>query len=151
MKKPLIALSTVLLLAAGGSAQEAGAKNETAVKPANDCANLPSLEKRLEEMDRHLKDWPELSRYQGANSKLAPPAKEEERVVFMGDSITDSWSNPQFGGFFPGKPYVNRGISGQTTQLLCCDGAETVFDFSHWHGRCCPRRFACRRRRHAYR
>ena len=118
MKKPLIALSTVLLWAAGISAQEAGAKNETAVKPANDCANLPSLEKRLEEMDRHLKDWPELSRYQGANSKLAPPAKEEERVVFMGDSITDSWSNPQFGGFFPGKPYVNRGISGQTTPQM---------------------------------
>src|ERR1700739_720021 len=99
MRKLLIALSAVLLLAAGISAQEAGAKNETAVKPANDCVYLPSLENRLEEKDRHLKDGPELSRYQEANSKLAPPAKDEERVVFMGDSITDSWSNPKFGGF----------------------------------------------------
>jgi lysophospholipase L1-like esterase len=118
MKKLLIALSTVLLLAAGISAQEAGAKNETAVKPTNDCVNPTSLEKRLEEMDRHLKDWPELARYQEANSKLAPSPKDEERVVFMGDSITDSWSNPQFGGFFPGKSYVNRGISGQTTPQM---------------------------------
>lgn len=118
MKRLLIALSTVLLLAAGISAQEAGAKNETAVKPTNDCVNPTSLEKRLEEMDRHLKDWPELSRYQEANSKLAPSPKDEERVVFMGDSITDSWSNPQFGGFFPGKSYVNRGISGQTTPQM---------------------------------
>ena len=36
----------------------------------------------------------------------------------MGDSITDGWSNPQFGGFFPAKPYVNRGIGGQTTPQM---------------------------------
>jgi len=44
--------------------------------------------------------------------------KSEARVVFMGDSITDSWQNPRFGGFFPGKPYVDRGISGQTTPQM---------------------------------
>jgi lysophospholipase L1-like esterase len=36
----------------------------------------------------------------------------------MGDSITDGWHNPKSGGFFPGKPYVNRGISGQTTPQM---------------------------------
>ncbi len=36
----------------------------------------------------------------------------------MGDSITDSWDDPKYGGFFPGKPYVNRGISGQTTPQM---------------------------------
>jgi lysophospholipase L1-like esterase len=63
-------------------------------------------------------DWPNLARYNEANKKTAPPAKNEQRVVFMGDSITDSWDDPRYGGFFPGKPYVNRGISGQTTPQM---------------------------------
>jgi lysophospholipase L1-like esterase len=63
-------------------------------------------------------DWPNLARYDNDNKTVAPPAKNEQRVVFMGDSITDSWDNPAFGGFFPGKPYVNRGISGQTTPQM---------------------------------
>src|SRR5204863_1748057 len=65
-----------------------------------------------------LKDWPQLARYHEGNGKLAPAAKNESRVVFMGDSITDSWQNPKFGVFFPGKPYVDRGISGQTTPQM---------------------------------
>jgi lysophospholipase L1-like esterase len=63
-------------------------------------------------------DWPNLARYDNDNKSVAPPAKNEQRVVFMGDSITDSWDNPANGGFFPGKPYVNRGISGQTTPQM---------------------------------
>ena len=63
-------------------------------------------------------DWPNLARYDKDNKTIAPPAKNEQRVVFMGDSITDSWDNPSNGGFFPGKPYVNRGISGQTTPQM---------------------------------
>lgn len=63
-------------------------------------------------------DWPNLARYDKDNQAVAPPGKNEQRVVFMGDSITDSWDNPANGGFFPGKPYVNRGISGQTTPQM---------------------------------
>lgn len=63
-------------------------------------------------------DWPNLGRYRDANAKIAPPAKGEQRVVFMGDSITDSWDDPVFGGFFPGRPYIDRGISGQTTPQM---------------------------------
>ena len=63
-------------------------------------------------------DWPNLARYNEDNKKVAPPTKHEQRVVFMGDSITDSWDNPVYGGFFPGKPYINRGISGQTTPQM---------------------------------
>ena len=63
-------------------------------------------------------DWPNLARYNEDNKKIGPPAKNELRVVFMGDSITDSWDDPQFGGFFPGKPYIDRGISGQTTPQM---------------------------------
>jgi len=58
-----------------------------------------------------------LKRYHEANAKLPPPAPGENRVVFMGDSITDSWGNI-FDRCFPGKPYVGRGISGQTTQQM---------------------------------
>ena len=63
-------------------------------------------------------DWPNLARYDKDNKTVAPPAKNEQRVVFMGDSITDSWDSPNNGGFFPGRPYVNRGISGQTTPQM---------------------------------
>jgi lysophospholipase L1-like esterase len=62
-------------------------------------------------------DWPNLARYDKDNKGVAAPTKNEQRVVFMGDSITDSWDNPA-NKFFPGKPYVNRGISGQTTPQM---------------------------------
>ena len=63
----------------------------------------------------YMNDFGELERYRAANASLAPPAVGEDRVVFMGDSITDSWKLPRS---FPGKPYVNRGISGQTTPQM---------------------------------
>lgn len=62
-------------------------------------------------------DWANTSRFKEDNAKLAPPAKSENRVVFMGNSITEGWirTHPDF---FAGKPYVNRGISGQTTPQM---------------------------------
>jgi lysophospholipase L1-like esterase len=80
-----------------------------------DCTELKT---RLDRAETKLNDWPALGRYGEENKKVAPPAKNEQRVVFMGDSITDSWDSPSNGGFFPGKPYVNRGISGQTTPQM---------------------------------
>lgn len=62
-------------------------------------------------------DWANLARYRDANAHLAPPAPGEKRVVFMGNSITDFWA-PHFDSLFPGKPYVGRGISGQTTPQM---------------------------------
>jgi lysophospholipase L1-like esterase len=59
-----------------------------------------------------------VARYREANGKIAAPARDEQRVVFMGDSITDAWDDPKYGGFFPGKPYIDRGISGQTTPQM---------------------------------
>ena len=79
------------------------------------CAELRT---QFSSADAKLKDWPALSRYREANSSTPAPAKGERRVVFLGDSITDSWDDPKFGGFFPGKPYVNRGIGGQTTPQM---------------------------------
>jgi len=68
-----------------------------------------------------------MARYREDNTKLAAPARGEARVVFMGDSITDSWDDPKYGGFFPGKPYIDRGISGQTTpQMLVRFRADVI-------------------------
>ncbi len=78
------------------------AQNATTSQP--DCSELPALKKRLDHAESILKDWPNLTRYHDANAQLQPPAKNEIRVVFMGDSITDAWVRPEFGGFFPGKP-----------------------------------------------
>jgi lysophospholipase L1-like esterase len=63
-------------------------------------------------------DYGRLSRYAAANAALGPKKPGERRVVFFGDSITDNWSKAGYGGFFPGKPYVNRGIGGQTTSQM---------------------------------
>lgn len=62
-------------------------------------------------------DWPNLARYQKANAELGPPKAGERRVVFMGNSITEAWA-PYFAQEFAGKPYVGRGISGQTTPQM---------------------------------
>jgi lysophospholipase L1-like esterase len=82
---------------------------------------------QLNRLEDRLKDWPALGRYHDANTKVAAPARHEQRVVFMGDSITDSWDDPKYGGFFPGKPYIDRGIGGQTTpQMLIRFRAEVI-------------------------
>ncbi len=67
--------------------------------------------------DRLRNDWANLARYRDANAKLPAPAPGENRVVFMGNSITDSWA-PLLDSLFPGKPYIGRGISGQTTPQM---------------------------------
>ncbi|MGH9630866.1 MAG: SGNH/GDSL hydrolase family protein [Bryobacteraceae bacterium] len=80
-------------------------------------SELPALRAQVERSERILKDWPNLARYREENAKTPPPGPKEERVVFMGDSITDAWGR-RYGKFFPGKPYINRGISGQTTPQM---------------------------------
>lgn len=80
-------------------------------------ADTAKLQKQIEGMDRRLKDWANLNRYRADNAKVGALTAGEERVVFMGDSITDGWGK-KYGKFFPGKPYINRGISGQTTPQM---------------------------------
>ncbi|HYW42895.1 MAG TPA: SGNH/GDSL hydrolase family protein [Bryobacteraceae bacterium] len=68
---------------------------------------------------RMINDYGNTARYAADNQKVQPPAPGEDRVVFMGDSITDGWGRNNNGStFFPGKPYINRGISGQVTPQM---------------------------------
>jgi lysophospholipase L1-like esterase len=84
-------------------------------------------EERAACLDTVASDFGGLYRYAAANAALAAPKPDEARVVFFGDSITDNWSKPGYGGFFPGRPYVNRGIGGQTTaQMLLRFRADVV-------------------------
>jgi lysophospholipase L1-like esterase len=75
------------------------------------------LPPQVAQIARLINDFGDLRRYAAENAKVQPPAPGEERVVFMGDSITDMWGR-RVGTFFPGKPYINRGISGQVTAQM---------------------------------
>lgn len=113
-----IAAPLIVALLFFGSTLCAQAPAEVPAKPACDCAELADAKTRLEGAEKRLNDWPNLARYREANAQVAAPAKDEQRVVFMGDSITDMWVQPRFGAFFPGKPYIGRGIGGQTTPQM---------------------------------
>ena len=101
MRTALLLLSAAL----AGFCQPAAPEDPAQLKTAFDRAQ------------KQLQDWPNLARYRNDNATVKAPAAGEERVVFMGDSITDGWGR-KYGKFFPGKPYINRGISGQTTPQM---------------------------------
>src|SRR5881398_1861401 len=76
----------------------------------------PGLDRyRASRIAIYMDDFGQMARYREANSQLKPTAATENRVVFFGDSITDMWKLEEY---FPGKPYINRGISGQTTPQM---------------------------------
>jgi len=87
---------------------------------ANCC--LPGLAQSLADQ---LQDWNQLGRYYTDNERLKALPPEPGRVVFYGDSITDHWKLAQY---FPGKPYVNRGIGGQTTPQMLVRFFPDVID-----------------------
>ena len=72
-----------------------------------------------------LVDFGDLAHFRNADRNLAAPAPGENRVVFMGDSITEGWKLPES---FPGKPYINRGISGQTSSQMLLRFRQDVID-----------------------
>jgi len=117
----------VVTLAVCASGLFAQVQTQEPAKPAGDCPELAEAKARLEAQEKRLKDWPDLARYRDANAGVAARSKNEQRVVFMGDSITDAWVQARFGAFFPGKPYIGRGISGQTTpQMLLRFRADVI-------------------------
>ena len=85
---------------------------------------MPQVAAKLAEQ---LQDWNQLGRYHADDVRLERSPAVEGRVVFLGDSITDGWSLAKY---FPGKPYVNRGIGGQTTPQML---ARMYADVIHLH------------------
>jgi lysophospholipase L1-like esterase len=78
-------------------------------------ASTPLDRYRNSRIPIYMNDFGELARYREENARLPAPALGEKRIVFFGDSITDAWHLPEY---FPGKPYINRGIGGQTTPQM---------------------------------
>lgn len=105
-------LSLGLLLILGSIGVFAQAATPT---PAPSPGTIEFEKVRADRAENRLKDFAAFARYRDANTKLAPPANDEKRVVFFGDSITDFW---KLNEYFPNQPYVNRGISGQTTPQM---------------------------------
>src|SRR5208282_1550263 len=91
--------------------------------PSTGSAGLD--EYRASRISIYTDDFGQLARYREANAALAPPAAGENRVVFIGDSITDYWKLPDY---FPGKPYINRGIDGQSTPEMLVRFRQDVLD-----------------------
>lgn len=77
--------------------------------------------------DLSAQDWANLKRYQKENDLLKKVENNGDRIVFMGNSITEGWSNHQ-PEFFKDKPYINRGIGGQTTPQMLIRFKQDVVD-----------------------
>ncbi|MGO9336948.1 MAG: SGNH/GDSL hydrolase family protein [Terracidiphilus sp.] len=110
----------VLLVSGPLMAQEPGNVPETKAPPATQVAPAPApppVVLSSTSYDPKL-DWPWLGKFHAADAALLAPAPGENRVVFMGDSITEGWRIEGPDSYFPGKPYLNRGISGQTTPQM---------------------------------
>jgi lysophospholipase L1-like esterase len=79
--------------------------------------DIMQLGRRLEAQRRLLVDWAGLTRYGSEDTEIPPPKPGENRVVFLGDQITERWGQGR-AQFFPGKPYFNRGIASQTSPQM---------------------------------
>src|SRR5437764_8699897 len=119
MQRNLISTVVVLIvLSVGALAQQA-----PAAIPTTGFAGLDQY--RASRIAVFTDDFGQLARYREADAQLGAPKPGENRVVFFGDSITDIW---KLEDYFPGKPYVNRGIGGQTTPQMLVRYRQDVID-----------------------
>lgn len=107
---PFVVLVSLPFVAGAAVVRAQLAEEYTLPRPAGCC-----LLNTATSLAEQLEDWNQLGRYHDANQALMAQAPVAGRVVFLGDSITDGWRLEQS---FPGQPYVNRGISGQTTAQM---------------------------------
>jgi lysophospholipase L1-like esterase len=126
----LIRLFVLVLL--GSSAMLA---QNAPVRAASEPCQPAQMDAWHVERERLLhNDWANLERFHAANAALPAPTVDAPRVVMMGDSITEGWRDtitpqgPEMGAFFSGKPYINRGISGQTTPQMLVRFRQDVIE-----------------------
>jgi len=123
-------LGALTATAALAAQEPTGTLPETKAPPAVQKAPEPppisAWERAHQEQLRT--DWPWLAKYKEADLKLSAPAPGENRVVLMGDSITEGWHLDGPDGSFAGKPYINRGISGQTSPQMLVRFRQDVID-----------------------
>jgi lysophospholipase L1-like esterase len=115
-----ITLFTVFLVSLPAFAQQ--------YTPAIPSTGFPGLDQyRASRIAIYTDDFGELKRYREADVALAASAPSENRVIFIGDSITDYW---KLADYFPSRPYavVNRGIDGQTTPQMLVRFRQDVID-----------------------
>ena len=121
-------MRSLLLLAALTLTAQAQTTPAAAIDPIFTMPVSSLTPQQITTLQHQGADFPQLARYRAENATLAPPAPGEKRVVFFGDSITDAWGRYGNTPFFPGKPYVNRGISGQTTAQMLIRFRQDVVD-----------------------
>jgi lysophospholipase L1-like esterase len=113
----------IVLLLTGSLSIAALAQQAPAAIPTT---GFPGLDQyRASRIAMFTDDFGQLARYRDADAQLGPPKPGENRVVFFGDSITDIW---KLDDYFPGKPYINRGIGGQTTPQMLVRFRQDVID-----------------------
>ncbi len=127
MKYLAVSLALDVMFTLFAPAQQAvpdnGSPQATAQQGMKAVENLDRWRETLIPM--FMNDYGDLNRYHDADLALAAPAPNQQRVVFFGDSITDIWNLDQS---FPGKHYINRGISGQTTPQMIVRFRQDVVD-----------------------
>src|SRR6059058_4387557 len=125
MKTTVLFLFGILCCASAESQNAAPEQPKplTVTLPSTGFAGLDQY--RASRIAVYTDDYGQLARYRAANATLQPPAAGENRVVFFGDSITDIWKLDES---FAGKPYVNRGIGGQTTSQMLVRFRQDVID-----------------------
>ena len=95
-------------------------------QPSIPSTGFPGLDEyRASRVAIYEHDFGQLARYREADAAIGLPAVKENRAVFLGDSITDYW---KLADYFPGKPYLNRGVDGQTTPEMLVRFRQDVID-----------------------
>jgi lysophospholipase L1-like esterase len=121
-------VSTIALAQTAATAPSpADAPAQPGANPARPGSSVGDPQANIADLQKKLLDWPQLNRYHERNAQLAPPAAGEQRVIFFGDSITEGWGR-HWDQFFAGKPYIDRGIGGQSSQQMVLRFHQDVID-----------------------
>lgn len=98
-----------------------------AQSPASGSPSSAEMARQIATLQKKLNDWAQLGYYREANAALPAPAAGQDRVVILGASVAEFWATHS-DVFFPGKPYIDRGIGGQTSDQMLVRFRQDVID-----------------------